>query len=317
MASQRVGHRRLTRNEAPHRPVRRLPAWLKKRLPPGGVLTETARSVAAAGLATVCEEARCPNRNDCWSHRVVTFMIMGRTCTRQCAFCAVGHGRAEPLDSDEPRRLAEAAAALGARHVVITSVTRDDLPDEGAGHFAASVRAVRERLTDATVEVLPPDMHARPDCIDRLCASGPSVYGHNIETIERLTPRIRPQANYGRSLTVLRTVKRTRPSMLTKSGLPLGLGEERAEVDATLADLRDVGCDIVTIGQYLQPTPDHWPVERYWRPDEFDAVAEHARELGFAFVVSGPFVRSSYQAAEAMAQARSTMCVTECEAGIG
>ena len=295
----------LDREEPRHRPARRLPPWLKRRLPHGGVLAETSRLAEGSRVATVCQEARCPNRGECWSRRVVTFMIMGKTCTRDCAFCAVGHGRPGPLDPDEPRRLAQAAATLAARHVVITSVTRDDLPDEGAAHFAATVRAVRERLPDATVEVLPPDLHARPECIERICAAGPDVYNHNIETVERLTPQIRPQADYRRSLAALQIVKRSHPGMLTKSGLLLGLGEGRVEIDATLADLRAAGCDIVTIGQYLQPTPAHWPVARYWHPDEFDTIAGYARGLGFASVMSGPFVRSSYNAAEAARSAGS------------
>jgi len=305
MEHQHADQHCLDREEPRHRPVRRLPPWLKRRLPRGNVLTETSRLVEGSRVATVCEEARCPNRGECWSRRVVTFMIMGETCTRDCAFCAVAHGRPGPLDPDEPRRLAQAAATLGARHIVITSVTRDDLPDEGAAHFAATVRAIRERLPDATVEVLPPDLHARTECIGRICAAGPDVYNHNIETVERLTPQIRPQADYDRSLAALRIVKRSHPGMLTKSGLLLGLGEGRAEIDATLADLRAAGCDIVTIGQYLQPTPANWPVARYWHPDEFDAIAEHAHGLGFGSVMSGPFVRSSYNAAEAARSAGS------------
>ena len=280
-------------------PTRRLPSWLKKRLPAGGSLAETARLVRASGLTTVCEEARCPNRAECWSRHVVTFMIMGNRCTRRCAFCAVDHGRPEPLDPSEPHRVADAVAKLGIRHVVVTSVTRDDLPDEGADAFAETVRAVRNRLPDGAVEVLPPDMHARVECIDRICAAGPTVYNHNLETVERLTPQIRPQAEYRRSLDVLRIVKRRHPHVLTKTGLLVGLGESRSEVESTLRDARAAGCDIVTIGQYLQPTPAHWPVARYWPPEEFDAMREYARGLGFASVLSGPFVRSSYHAAEA------------------
>lgn len=294
-----------------------MPDWLRRPLPRGAVLAETVRSVREGALATVCEEARCPNRGECWSHRVVTFMIMGRTCTRNCAFCAVGHGTPEPLDPDEPRRLAEAAAQLGVRHVVITSVTRDDLPDEGAGHFAGSVRAVTDRLPEATVEVLPPDLHARAACIDAICAAGPSVYNHNVETVERLTPRIRPQADYRRSLEVLRIVKRSHPAILTKSGLMLGMGERREEIVSALIDLREAGCDVVTLGQYLQPTPDHWPVARYWRPEAFDEIAERARELGFGSVMAGPFVRSSYNAAEAMVAAAAGRSEGQGEARIG
>jgi lipoyl synthase len=297
-----------------HRPARRLPPWLKRPVPAGGALSQTARTVANCRVATVCEEARCPNRSECWSHHTVTFMILGRTCTRSCAFCAVSHGQPGPPDADEPQRLAESVATLGARHVVITSVTRDDLPDEGAGQFAASVHEVHRRLPCAAVEVLTPDMHARSECIERICAAGPSVYNHNIETVRRLTPSIRPQADYDRSLDVLRTVRQGHAEILTKSGLLLGIGEQRSEINEALSDLRGAGCAIVTIGQYLQPTPAHRPVARYWRPEEFDAIGRHARSLGFASVAAGPFVRSSYNAAEAMAAARTTR---DCEEPIG
>ncbi|MBN1343596.1 MAG: lipoyl synthase [Phycisphaerae bacterium] len=286
------------------RPGRRLPPWLKKRLPAGKTLAETTRSVRSAGLATVCEAARCPNHAECWSRRVVTFMIMGRHCTRRCAFCAVDHGAPGPLDPDEPRRVAEAAAELGVRHVVVTSVTRDDLSDEGAGAFARTVEALRARLDSVTVEVLPPDMHARIDCIDRVCAAGPAVFNHNLETVASLAPRIRPQADYARSLEVLRIVKRRHPDIVTKTGLMVGLGETVDEIHAALADARAAGCDVVTIGQYLQPTRTHLPVVRYYRPEEFDALADRARDLGFASVMSGPFVRSSYRAGEAMVDAQ-------------
>jgi len=279
--------------------TRRLPPWLKKRLPAGGAIAQTARSVRASGVATVCQAARCPNHAECWSRRTVTFMIMGDRCTRRCAFCAVDHGQPTPLDPSEPTRVAQATAELGVRHAVITSVTRDDLPDEGANAFAETVRAIRLRLPDTTVEVLPPDMHARAECIDQVCAAGPAVYNHNIETVERLTPQIRPQADYRRSLEVLRIVRRLYPHIVTKTGLMIGLGESRTEIETALADARAAGCDVVTIGQYLQPTPTHWPVDRYWTPEEFDAIGLYARRLGFTSVMSGPFVRSSYNAAEA------------------
>lgn len=291
-----------------HPPRRRLPAWLKRNLPSGGVVAGTGRTVRTSHLETVCEQARCPNRTECWSRRVVTFMILGKRCTRHCAFCAVEHGIPAPPNPDEPQRLAETLRSLGVRHVVITSVTRDDLPDEGAGAFADCVRAVHDLSRDITVEVLPPDLHARCDCIETICEAGPAVFNHNIETVARLSPTIRPQADYGRSLEVLRIVKRIRPGLLTKSGLLLGLGEHDDEVRATLDDLRSAGCDIVTLGQYLQPTPAHWPVARYWRPEEFDQIATVARSLGFASVVAGPFVRSSYHAAEAMDTADACRC---------
>ena len=272
--------------------------WLKKRWPVGGDLPATARIVGRSKVATVCEEARCPNRVECWSRRTATFMILGDRCTRRCRFCAVRTARPEPPDPDEPRRLALAAAELGVRHVVITAVARDDLADEGAGHFGACVREVRALLPDATIEVLPADLHARGELIAAICEAGPDIYNHNIETVERLTPVIRPQGKYRRSLDVLGMVKELRPDLPTKSGLMVGLGETREDIRRTLADLREVQCDILTVGQYLQPSPDHVPVARYVPPEEFDEIAERARDLGFAAVASAPFVRSSYKAAE-------------------
>ena len=229
-------------------------------------------------------------------------MILGEHCTRRCRFCAVATGRPQPPAADEPQRLTDAVAELNLRHVVITAVARDDLADEGAGHFAACVRAVRDRLPTASIEVLPADFHARLECIQTLCDANPDVYNHNIETVERLTPTVRPQAQYRRSLEVLRLVKEIRSDMPTKSGLMVGLGETIDEVRNTLADLRAVGCDVVTIGQYLAPSTGHGaahaPVERYYTPEEFDQLAQNARELGFSAVASGPFVRSSYHAGE-------------------
>jgi lipoic acid synthetase len=293
-------------DRSPERPGRRLPPWLKKRMPAGDAWSDTARTVKSSRIATVCQEARCPNRAECWSQRVVTFMIMGDTCTRSCAFCSVKHGSPKAPDPNEPRRLAEATARLGARHVVITSVTRDDLPDEGAGHFAECVLALREALAGRTVEVLPADMHARQECIETICSARPAVYGHNLETVESLTPRVRPQADYRRSLDVLQTVKRVHPEIRTKSGLLLGMGEGFSEIEAALSDLRRVGCDMVAIGQYLQPAPDRWPVAKYWSPEEFDEIGSLARAMGFGSVLSGPFVRSSYSAAGAFAELRQT-----------
>ena len=268
-------------------------------------MAATRRVVAASGVATVCEHARCPNLTECWSRRTATFMILGDRCPRRCRFCAVNTGRPAPPEPDEPDRLAEAVAELNLKHVVITAVARDDLPDEGAGHFAACVGAVRERLPESTIEVLPADFHARPECIHALCDAGPDVYNHNIETVERLTPVVRRQGKYRRSLEVLQIVKAYNPALPTKSGLMVGLGESREEIAGTLADLREVGCDLVTIGQYLQPSPAHTPVERYYRPEEFDELGEAARRLGFEGVASGPFVRSSYNAAEVYSRIRS------------
>lgn len=257
--------------------------------------------VEASGVATVCQEARCPNVTECWSHRTATFMILGDTCTRCCRFCAVRSGRPSPPAVDEPQRLAEAAARLGLRHVVITSVSRDDLPDEGASHFAECVRQVRARLPESTIEVLPPDFHARQECISVLCQARPDVYNHNIETVERLTPQVRSNADYRRSLRVLQLVKQMDAPTTTKSGLMIGLGETNEEIERALSDLHGAGCQIATIGQYLQPSKEHWPVARYYTPEEFGALAARAKSMGFKAVAAGPFVRSSYNAGEVFA----------------
>jgi lipoic acid synthetase len=264
----------------------------------------TRQVVADSGVATVCQEARCPNLTECWSHQTATFMILGDRCTRRCRFCAVQTARPEPPAPDEPERLAEAVARLVLRHVVITAVARDDLPDEGAGQFAACIRAVRAEAPAATIEVLPADLHARRELIAMVCEAGPDVYNHNLETVERLTPAVRPQAKYRRSLEVLRLVKEAYPTITTKSGLMVGLGETSDELRQALEDLRAVGCDIVTIGQYLQPTPEHAPTVRFYEPAEFEALADLGRQLGFAGVAAGPFVRSSYNASEVFEQVR-------------
>ncbi len=282
----------------PAAPKRRLPPWLRRPLPAGAVLHATAATVSRSGVATVCQDARCPNLGECWSRRTATFMILGRRCTRACRFCAVETARPAPPAADEPERLAAACADLGLRHVVITAVARDDLPDEGAGHFARCVRAIRSRCPRAAIEVLPADFHARPECIAALVEARPDVYNHNVETVERLTPAVRPQARYRRSLDVLRIVKELSPGMTTKSGMMVGLGETREEILATFADLRAVGCDMLTVGQYLAPSPAHAPVARYYPPAVFDELAAEARRLGFVRVAAGPFVRSSYHAAE-------------------
>jgi len=283
---------------------RRLPPWLKRPLP-GGDFSHTKRTVARSGVATVCQEARCPNLTECWSARTATFMILGDRCTRRCHFCAVTTARPHPPATDEPERLAEAVRELGLRHVVITAVARDDLPDEGAGHFARCVRAVRRRDPRVTVEVLPADFHARPECIETLCEAAPEIYNHNLETVDRLTRAVRPRAGYRRSLEVLRTVKRLDPRLLTKSGLMVGLGETTDELLRAFADLRENGCDVLTVGQYLQPSPRHRPVDRFYRPEEFDELRHAAVALGFLSVATGPFVRSSYNAAEVFERTRS------------
>ncbi len=277
--------------------ARRLPPWLKRPVPTEQML-ETRKLINGLKLNTVCVEARCPNLTECWSRHVATFMILGDRCTRRCRFCAVGTAKPEPPDASEPQRLAEAAQHLRLRHVVITSVARDDLDDEGAGHFAACIRAVRAALPRCTIEVLTPDFHAREDCLRTVSDAGPEVFNHNIETVERLHKPVRPQARYHRSLEVLRRARSINPAWKTKSGLMVGLGETWDELVVVLRDLRAVECDLVTIGQYLKPSgPDHAghvPVARFYTPAEFEELAAIARDLGFEAVASGPFVRSSY-----------------------
>jgi lipoic acid synthetase len=288
-------------SDAPSEPPRRrLPRWLKRPLPQPGMQI-TSSVISDLKLETVCESAKCPNRTECWSQRTATFMILGNVCTRPCGFCSVPKGKTEELELDEPERVAEAAERLGLKHVVITSVTRDDLPDGGADHFYDCVLAVRER-TGAAVEVLTPDFLGNRNAIARVIESRPDVFNHNTETVPRLYDRVRRNAEYQRTLDLLDQVKQTVPSMQTKSGLMLGLGETIEEVLDVCADLRHVGCDILTIGQYLQPTPQHLPVERYVPPEEFDEIGELARKLGFQYVASGPFVRSSYHAREMAAK---------------
>jgi lipoic acid synthetase len=248
-------------------------------------------------LETVCENARCPNRPECYARRTATFMILGNVCTRPCGFCSVSKGQPDALEADEPDRVAEAAHRLGLRHVVITSVTRDDLPDGGADHFARCVLAVRQR-TGAAVEVLTPDFLGDRTAVDRVLEAAPEVYNHNMETVPRLYKKVRGRASYRRSLDLLAHVKRRSPRVVTKSGLMLGLGEATEELLDVLADLRAVACDTLTLGQYLAPTLKHVPVARYVPPAEFDALAGLARTLGFHQVVAGPFVRSSYHADE-------------------
>jgi lipoic acid synthetase len=248
-------------------------------------------------LETVCENARCPNRPECYARRTATFMILGNRCTRPCGFCSVPKGIPETLEEDEPERVALAAQRLGLRHVVITSVTRDDLPDGGADHFYRCIQAVRAR-TGATVEVLTPDFLGNTQAVARVLEARPEVYNHNVETVPRLYKKVRGQAEYQRSLDLLAYVKRQSPETVTKSGLMLGLGETTKEILEVLAALRAVHCDALTLGQYLAPTLRHIPVKRYVPPQEFDALADLARSLGFQHVASGPFVRSSYHADE-------------------
>jgi lipoic acid synthetase len=281
-------------------PRQRLPKWLKRPMPAPG-MQFTSHVIADLRLETVCESAKCPNRTECWSHKTATFMVLGNVCTRPCGFCSVPKGKTEVVQLDEPERVAEAAARLGLAHVVITSVTRDDLPDGGADHFYRCVLAVRER-TGAAVEVLTPDFLGNRSAIARVVESRPDVFNHNTETVPRLYHRVRKNAAYQRTLDLLAQVKEAAAEIPTKSGLMLGLGETRDEVLEVCADLRAVGCDMITLGQYLQPTPHHLPVERYLPPDEFDEIGALVRKLGFPLVASGPFVRSSYHAGEMAAK---------------
>ncbi|HEX4145560.1 MAG TPA: lipoyl synthase [Pirellulales bacterium] len=278
--------------------LERLPRWLKRNIPKGNADHFTARLIEELHLETVCESAKCPNRMECWSQRTATFMILGNVCTRPCGFCSVPKGKTEALSADEPERVAEAAQRLGLKHVVITSVTRDDLADGGAEHFYRSVLAVRER-TGAAVEVLTPDFIGKPGAIERVVEAAPDVFNHNTETVPRLYRQVRGRKSvYRWTLELLDRVKRLNPVIKTKSGLMLGLGETREEVFDTLADLREARVDFLTLGQYLRPTPEHLPVVRYLPPEEFDLLGAAARQMGFEQVASGPFVRSSYHARE-------------------
>jgi lipoic acid synthetase len=278
--------------------ARRHPEWLKVRAPGGPGFVETRDTVKRLGLHTVCEEARCPNIGECWAHKTATFMLLGDTCTRSCHFCAVTHGRPAEVDPGEPFRVAGAVARLGLRHVVITSVNRDDLPDGGAGHFAATARALKALLPECRVEVLVPDFQGDLGAVAAVVDSPIDVLNHNVETVPRLYRRVRPGAKYERSLAVLAAAAGRRSGLALKAGLMLGLGETRDELLCVFGDLRAVGCEILTLGQYLRPSADprHLPVERYVPPEEFAALGADARALGFAHVESGPLVRSSYHA---------------------
>ncbi len=288
---------------------RRLPLWLRRQLPRGNGNFFTQSLLRELRLETVCENARCPNRPECYARRTATFMILGNICTRPCGFCAVERGRPDPLESDEPERVALAAERLGLRHIVITSVTRDDLPDGGAEHFYRCIVAVRNR-TGAAVEVLTPDFLGSRAALARVLQASPDVFNHNMETVPRLYAKVRGRADYQRSLDLLAHAKCCSPEITTKSGLMLGLGETIDELFDVLADLRSVGCDTLTLGQYLAPTLRHIPVARFVPPAEFDAMAQHARRLGFRHVASGPFVRSSYHADEMVAGHASADCTS-------
>ena len=277
---------------------RRLPAWLKVRAPGGEGYLRVKGLLRRAGLHTVCEEAACPNIGECFEAGTATFLILGDVCTRACRFCAIASGRPEAVDPQEPLRVAETVALLGLRHAVVTSVTRDDLPDGGADIFAATIREIHRLSPSTAVEVLIPDLRGDWQALAAITEAGPDILNHNVEIVPRLYRSVRPQAVYLRSLDLLRQAKTLRPGMSTKSGIMLGLGEEPAEIRKAMSDLRGAGCDILTLGQYLRPSPRHLPVTRFYPPEEFAALAEEGRALGFRHVESGPLVRSSYRAAQ-------------------
>ncbi len=284
---------------------RRLPPWLKRPLPRSRGQRELDTLLQEQRLATVCEEARCPNKAHCFSHGTATFMILGEVCTRACRFCSVASGRPPaPPDADEPARLADAAARMQLSHVVITSVDRDDLADGGSAHWAAVIHAVRDRLPQARIEVLTPDFQAQDWQIDRVIDAAPVIYNHNIEVVPSLFRAIQPAKRYDRSLYLLRYVKKRAPTMLTKSGIMVGLGESREELHRTFNELRDQGVDMLTIGQYLKPAPGLAEVARYYEPAEFEEMKHEAQALGFSTVASGPYVRSSYNANEQYLEGR-------------
>ena len=280
----------------------RLPAWLRVKTGKASLARETRELLREMGVHTVCEQAMCPNIGECYGAHTATFMILGRVCTRSCRFCAVEHGSPEPPDPDEPRRVAEAAGRLGLRYVVVTCVTRDDLPDGGAGHFAHTIEALRERVPGAGIEVLTSDLGGDGAALRIVLDARPTVFNHNVETVRRLQPVVRPDAAYERSLGVLAQAAAHDPAPLIKSGLMVGLGETDAEVEETLADLSAAGCQMVTIGQYLRPSERHLPVARYVEPAGFERYERMGLRRGLRRVISGPFVRSSYCAAEAAAE---------------
>ena len=297
------GSRRLLRLEVRNSatPIEKKPPWIKTRLRTGPEYTALKNLVAAEGLHTVCEEAGCPNIFECWEDREATFLIGGDACTRRCDFCQIDTGKPDPLDHDEPRRVAESIQKMGLRYATVTGVARDDLPDEGAWLYAETVRQIHALNPDTGVELLTPDFSARPELLQQVFDAAPEVFAHNVETVPRIFKRIRPAFRYDRSLAVITAGRDA--GLVTKSNLILGMGETREEVVQALRDLRDAGCDLITITQYLRPSPRHHPVERWVEPQEFDDLADDARSIGFLGVMSGPLVRSSYRAGRLYQQA--------------
>ncbi len=278
----------------------RRPEWLKTRLPVGDNYLHIKRLLRSSELHTVCEEANCPNIGECFSQRTATFLILGDVCTRGCRFCNVEKGVAMPLDFDEPERVAKAAKDMGLKHIVVTSVTRDDIPDGGASVYAMTISAIRKYSPESTIEVLIPDFKGSDEALNTVIGESPDVINHNIETVPRLYKTVRPGAVYERSLRLLKTVRESSLAITAKAGLMAGLGEQFQEIVEVMKDIRDSGCDILTIGQYLSPTRNHLPVHRYYHPDEFKELKSIGMELGFKYIESGPLVRSSYHAAMQM-----------------
>ncbi len=283
--------------------IKRKPEWLKIKLPGGGEFRDVKRALRKYRLHTVCEEARCPNLGECWGEGTATFMILGNVCTRFCKFCATQTGNPRGIiDETEPFRVAEAVRELKLKYVVLTSVTRDDLEDQGASIYKETIRAIKNKNPDTHVEVLTPDFYAKEELIETVVKAGPDVFAHNVETVRRLTPIVRDRRfSYEKSIKTLKITKKIRPHIVTKSGFMVGLGEKEDEVFETIKDLKNAGCEILTIGQYLQPTKRHLPVERYVTLEEFQRYRDFALEMGFKYVASGPLVRSSYRAGEIFA----------------
>ncbi|WP_026353981.1 lipoyl synthase [Woodsholea maritima] len=297
-ARQARAARHPEKQKRPDTPVVRKPDWIRVKAPAGGVFAETKSLVKEKGLVTVCEEAGCPNIGECWSQKHATFMILGDTCTRACSFCNVKTGMPTGLDLDEPRRVAEATATMGLKHVVITSVDRDDLPDGGAEHFEKVIWAIREASPGTTIEILTPDFLRKDGATERVIDAKPDVFNHNLETVPRLYLSIRPGARYYHSLRLLEKVKERDPSQFTKSGLMVGLGETKEEIMQVMDDMRSAGVDFLTIGQYLQPTRKHAAIDRYVTPEEFKGYETIARAKGFLMVSASPLTRSSYHAGD-------------------
>ncbi|HVM77767.1 MAG TPA: lipoyl synthase [Stellaceae bacterium] len=289
----------------PDNPIARKPDWIRVKAPVSKEYNETRRLMRALNLNTVCEEAACPNIGECWKQKHATVMILGSVCTRACTFCNVATGKPDRLDPHEPEHVAEATAALGLSHIVVTSVDRDDLEDGGAGHFVRTIEAIRRRAPGTTIEVLTPDFLHKPGALEKVVAAKPDVFNHNLETVPRLYAEVRPGARYFHSLRLLDTVKRLDPTLFTKSGLMVGLGEEKGEVLQVMDDLRAADVDFLTIGQYLQPTPKHHAVARFVTPDEFESYRRMAFGKGFLMVSASPLTRSSYFAGDDFAKLRA------------